>query len=619
VTVSWETQRLGDVADLQGRIGWKGLTAKEYTQKGPYFLSVHSLNYGDYVDFRDAFHISQQRYDESPEIMLQADDVLICKDGAGIGKVGIVGDLPGQSTINSSLLLIRAKPNILPKYLYHVLQSPYFQRIVQSRLEGATTPHLYQRDIATFPVHLPPFEEQRRIVAVLDEAFAAIAAAGANAEKNFSNARRFLDGYLRILYSSIDAETLPLSTIAEFRNGLNFTGASKGETIKIVGVKDFRDNLNVPTKGLATVETDGTLADVDVLKENDILTVRSNGNKALIGRCMIAGKQSEKMSHSGFTIRIRPTSQAINPQFLCRVLKSPAIREHLVLGGGGANISNLNQKTLAGLQIPLPSFANQSAIVAQQDEMDATILDLRTNIDQKLLALTELKQSLLHLAFTGKLTAQKSRVRMSANDDWTTPESAAQILAFSHSRHVALRRTANFGHVKAQKMLHSVEAIGGLDLGRQPIRDAAGPNDFGHMRRAEAWAKQQGFFEFIERATGGYDFRPLANYRQLVTEAKQRFDNAPAAVKRAVEILVDMDSDWAEIIVTTHAAWNNLILDQATITDDVIVYAARDGWHPSKLRHDKSRFYDALRFLRNESLEPNGSAKRVGGQEALLL
>ena len=86
---TWDTKKLGDIAYLAGRIGWKGLTAKEYKTEGPLFLSVHSLNYGDGVDFRDAFHISQERYDESPEIMLRRNDILICKDGAGIGKTGI--------------------------------------------------------------------------------------------------------------------------------------------------------------------------------------------------------------------------------------------------------------------------------------------------------------------------------------------------------------------------------------------------------------------------------------------------------------------------------------------------------------------------------------------------
>src|SRR5690606_31860701 len=84
----------------------------------------------------------------------------------------------------SSLLLIRPGKEVVPKYLYYCLLSPYFQRIVQSRLEGATTPHLYQRDIATFPVFLAPKSEQRRIVAILDEAFEGLSRARANAEAN---------------------------------------------------------------------------------------------------------------------------------------------------------------------------------------------------------------------------------------------------------------------------------------------------------------------------------------------------------------------------------------------------------------------------------------------------
>ena len=125
-------------------------------------MSVHSLNHGQFVDFRDAFHISRERYDESPEIMLKPDDVLLCKDGAGIGKVGIVGELPDSTTINSSLLLIRAYEDLIPKFLFYSLVSPSFQRIAKERIEGATTPHLYQRDIAEFAIPLPTIQKQKR-------------------------------------------------------------------------------------------------------------------------------------------------------------------------------------------------------------------------------------------------------------------------------------------------------------------------------------------------------------------------------------------------------------------------------------------------------------------------
>ena len=180
---SWAEVQLKDIAYTAGRIGWKGLSAKEYVEKGPLFLSVHSLNHGDYVDFSKAFHITKKRYDESPEIMLKSDDILICKDGAGIGKVGIVKEIHEPTTINGSLLLIRSLDNVLPKYLYYYLISPMFQNIVLTRIEGTTTPHLYQREIKTFPINFPALNLQKIKIAKIEKMFTE-----ANTlKKNYSN------------------------------------------------------------------------------------------------------------------------------------------------------------------------------------------------------------------------------------------------------------------------------------------------------------------------------------------------------------------------------------------------------------------------------------------------
>lgn len=168
----WTWCRLGEICYTSGRIGWKGLSADEYQKSGPLFLSVHSLNYGDFVDYSKAFHITKERYDESPEIMLQNEDILICKDGAGIGKLGIIRNLTEPATINSSLLLIRKDLRLNTKFVYYFFLSSHFQKIVQERIMGATTPHLYQRDIVGFPFALPPLHEQERIVAKLEELMA---------------------------------------------------------------------------------------------------------------------------------------------------------------------------------------------------------------------------------------------------------------------------------------------------------------------------------------------------------------------------------------------------------------------------------------------------------------
>ncbi len=159
-----QKRKIGDFLYIAGRIGWKGLKADEYTKRGPMLLSVFNLNHGDCVDYSEVNHISNERYEESPEIMVREGDILLTKDGAGIGKVGIVEHLEDKATINSSLLLIRPNDEILPKYLYYSLIGPKMQKIVKERVTGSTTPHLFQRDVKEFKIEVPPLDIQAVIV-----------------------------------------------------------------------------------------------------------------------------------------------------------------------------------------------------------------------------------------------------------------------------------------------------------------------------------------------------------------------------------------------------------------------------------------------------------------------
>lgn len=161
---SWAIAKLDKLITITARVGWKGLKKEEYTSNGPLFLSVHALNYGKQVDFTDAQHISMNRYNESPEIMLRLEDILLCKDGSGIGKVGIVKHLPSKTTINSSLLIIRGEEVFTSDFLYYLMLGPQLQSIVSARITGSAIPHLFQQDIKEFVLMVPPIEEQKQIV-----------------------------------------------------------------------------------------------------------------------------------------------------------------------------------------------------------------------------------------------------------------------------------------------------------------------------------------------------------------------------------------------------------------------------------------------------------------------
>jgi type I restriction enzyme S subunit len=173
----WSACDLEEHVYIAGRIGWRGLKAEEYTPSGPVLLSVPNLNHGDTVDFGKVNHISQDRYDESPEIKLKQGDTLLVKDGAGIGKLGFVQNLPNDGTVNSSLLVVRPQDELLiHKYLFYYLKGPQFQQLALQRITGSATPHLFQKDIKRLRVLVPPRAEQPRIIAKLEHCLSAVSA-----------------------------------------------------------------------------------------------------------------------------------------------------------------------------------------------------------------------------------------------------------------------------------------------------------------------------------------------------------------------------------------------------------------------------------------------------------
>ena len=391
----WQTKQLGELAELKGRIGWRGLTAKEYTKEGPLFLSVHSLNYGDYVDFRDAFHISEERYVESPEIMLQPNDVLICKDGAGIGKLGILGELPDRATINSSLLLIRSGKQILPKYLYRCLTSPYFQDIVQSRLNGATTPHLYQRDITEFPVVLPPLAEQQRIVGLLDEAFAGLATAKANAEKNLQNARALFESHLQSVFTHRGPgwKMEKLDDLTELARGHNppkskFSREQKPGYVRFYQIRDGgTDDYTVYVPDTPQLHK---------MKKDDIMMVAYRH----VGRAF-------RGVEGAFNVALCKISNArrdlLDDDYLFHMIPSPFVKGELLKRSERSLIPSMSIEHLRELRIPLPPLPEQQKIVKLINSLSKETQRLARLYERKLAALEALKKSLLHQAFTGAL------------------------------------------------------------------------------------------------------------------------------------------------------------------------------------------------------------------------
>lgn len=319
---------------------------------------------------------------------------------------------------------------------------------------------------------------------------------------------------------------------------------------------------------------------------------------------------------------LTPNIEELDRDFLFYVFMSRHFTDYAIAGSDRVGMPKVNRDHLFRYRIFVPDVSEQKRIAVQFDVLSAEEQRLESIYQQKLTALAELKQSILQKAFAGELTSemkstQLAKATKSVEVKTTSPEFTANVLAFAYHLHVANQRDKTFGHVKAQKTLHLVESIGGVDLGRTPVKDAAGPNDFQHMLRAENWAEANHFFKFVRRGSR-YDFKKLSRYKEMIAGAFATIKPYREELDRVLDLVIPMNTSKTELFATVHAAWNDLILEGGEINDKSIILAARDNWHPDKMNIPERSFREAIRKIRQKGLIPDGKAKRVGGQESLF-
>lgn len=194
----WTTLRVAAVSHLKARIGWQGLTTEEYRASGSHRL-VGGTDFTDgRVNWNTTPYVDKWRYDQDPNIQLRLGDVLITKDGT-IGKVALVDRLPGPTTLNSGVFVLRPKQGAYdPTFLFCMLRSRAFDEFVAGLSAGSTINHLYQKDLVTLEFQVPPrIEEQAAIAKVILDVDAELTAL----DRRLLSARNIKQGMMQQLLS----------------------------------------------------------------------------------------------------------------------------------------------------------------------------------------------------------------------------------------------------------------------------------------------------------------------------------------------------------------------------------------------------------------------------------
>lgn len=263
---------------------------------------------------------------------------------------------------------------------------------------------LSYEEFSALPMLFPDREEQIRISNYLDAKCSKIDEIIEKQHAIIEKLKEYKLSYINEVTNVNDGIKCHLGFIGQMKNGLNFTDTSEGHKIKFLGVGDFKDNFFVDKEEMfSTIISAENVAEDYMLHSGDIVFVRSNGSKELVGRAVMVNGIEYPVTYSGFCIRfrnIRP--DIIDSKFLLYYFRSLDFRKQLEKYSQGSNISNLNQDLLSSLQFTIPSKDYQKRRLDEMEikckEIDNAVIKFE-GMNNKL---QEYKKSLIYEVVTGK-------------------------------------------------------------------------------------------------------------------------------------------------------------------------------------------------------------------------
>ena len=323
-------------------------------------------------------------------IAFDTNNVLYSKLRPYLNKV-VIPDCPGYAT--SEMLPLKPNKNYITReYLTYFLRSPKFVAYINEKTSGAKMPRANSSDLKSVEIECPTLENQRHITSEFDRIISIVRLRQQQLQKLDELVKaRFVEMFGDPVQNSLKWVTKSLLEMGYCKNGVNFHSGDSGTEIHCLGVGDFKDYSVVDgTDYLPTISLSEEPPEESMLQDGDIVFVRSNGNKALVGRCLVVYPHNTPTTYSGFCIRYRLTSDEVNTSYLLRVLKADSMRKKMI--GRGANIQNLNQKTLATLNIPIPPMELQEQFAEFVNQTDKSKVAVQKALDEAQLLFDSLMQ-----------------------------------------------------------------------------------------------------------------------------------------------------------------------------------------------------------------------------------
>lgn len=391
---NWSYTLLGAITRI---VYGKGLPTKQLKPSGYPVFGANGV-----IGFNDSYLY------EHPQVLIS------CR-GAYSGKINF--SPPTSFVTNNSLVLeITDEEKISKRYLYYVLQSVDKSKLVT----GSAQPQVTINNAALLNLPVPPQEEQKRIVAKIEELFSELDAGVECLKKAQAQLKTYRRSVLKCAFEghltkdyigeggkSEGWSTLPLGNLVEEpRYGTSRKCVYAFEGTGVLRIPNIADgvidsgDLKGASFAAGELETYG-------LNEGDVLTIRSNGSLELVGKSALISKKDERFLFAGYLIRLRPIANKVVPKFLLYAMSSPKLREQIEgKAKSTSGVNNINSKELKGLSVPWCPINLQHQVVAEIERRLSVCDKMNEAIYTVLRQSDQLRQSILRKAFSGNLVEQ---------------------------------------------------------------------------------------------------------------------------------------------------------------------------------------------------------------------
>ncbi len=406
--LGWDLVSLNDLQAEEPRAITDGpfgsnLTSAHYRDQGPRVVRLQNIGDGRFVDAHA--HIPQQHFESLRAHEVLAGDLLVASLGDDPPRACLAPSALGPAIVKADCIRVRLAPSVDSRWVMYAMQTPAVRSWASEKMYGVGRPRLGLKTIRAIPIPLPPLDEQRRIVEILEDHLSRLDAAAAQVE----TAQQRLEMWRRLALDQLVHEQATGSgkladVVERVEAGRSFGGSAppagpdEWGIIKVSAMTwgSFKAQEN---KAVPADKVDPRYE----IQRGDVLVSRANTTE-YVGAPVLVTATRPRLLLSDKSLRIIPRP-GVDRAWLATVLGARTTRYEVssLATGTKDSMRNISQSSLLSVEVPVANAQQQREVVARAALIEDRATQLDTELSTALIRGRTLRRSLLAAAFSGRL------------------------------------------------------------------------------------------------------------------------------------------------------------------------------------------------------------------------